>query len=56
MGLKQIRGYLRKKTLCLRFLDFPGVLQILRKEAEKAENGRRRLEKADLKEERPDTP
>ena len=36
-GFKEIRGYLRKKAFFLRFLDFPGALQALRKRAKKAE-------------------
>ena len=39
-GFKEIRGYLRKKAFFLRFLDFPGALQALRKRAKKAEKGR----------------
>ena len=39
-GLKEIRGYLRKKAFFLRFLDFPGAVWALRKRAKKAEKGR----------------
>ena len=38
-GFKQIRGYLGKKAIFLRFLDFRGALQALRKRAKKAEKG-----------------
>ena len=55
-GLKEIRGYLRKTAFFLRFLDFPGALQALRKRAKKAEKGRKRLISADFQEGRPDTP
>ena len=37
-----MRGYLRKKAFFLRFLDFPGAHQALRKRAKKAEKGRKR--------------
>ena len=39
MGFKQIRGYLRKKALLLRFLHFPFALRALQKSAKKAEKG-----------------
>ena len=39
-GCKEIRGYLRKKAFFLRFLDFPGALQALRKRGKKDEKGR----------------
>ena len=55
-GFKEIRGYLRKKAIFLRFLDFPGALQALRKRAKKAEKGRKRPISADFREGRPDTP
>ena len=55
-GFKEIRGYLRKKAFFLRFLDFPGALQALRKRAKKAEKGRKRPISADFQEGRPDTP
>ena len=55
-GFKEIRGYLRKKAFFLRFLDFPGVLQALRKRAKKAEKGRKSPISADFREGRPDTP
>ena len=55
-GFKEIRGYLRKKAFFLRFLDFPGALQALRKGAKKAEKGPKRPISADFREGRPDTP
>ena len=55
-GFKEIRGYLRKKAFFLRFLDFPGALQALRKRAKKPEKGRKRPISADFREGRPDTP
>ena len=55
-GFKEIRGYLRKKALFLRFLDFPGALGTLRKRAKKAEKGRFWPISADFQEGRPDTP
>ena len=55
-GFKEIRGYLRKKAFFLRFLDFPGALQALRKGAKKAEKGRKRPISAEFREGRPDTP
>ena len=55
-GLKQIGGYPRKKAFFLRFLDFPGALQTLRKRAKKAEKGQKRPISADFQEGRPDTP
>ena len=55
-GLKEIRGYLRKKAFFLRFLDFPGALRTLRKRAKKAEKGRKGPISADFREGRPDTP
>ena len=55
-GFKEIRGYPRKKAFFLRFLDFPGVLQALRKGMKKAEKGRKRPISADFREGRPDTP
>ena len=53
-GFKEIRGYLRKKALFLRFLGFPGALGALRKRAKKAEKGRFWLISADFQEGRPD--
>ena len=44
-GFKEIRGYLRKKALFLRFLDFPGVFT---GPPEKGERGRKRAKKADF--------
>ena len=55
-GFKEIRGDLRKKAFFLRFLDFPGALQALQKQAKKAEKGRERPVSADFREGRPDTP
>ena len=55
-GFKEIRGYLRKNAFFLRFLDFPGALQTLRKRAKKAEKGRKRPISADFQGGRPDTP
>ena len=55
-GLKEIRGYLRKKAFFLRFLDFPGAVWALRKRAKKAEKGRKRPISADFRKGRPDTP
>ena len=55
-GLKQIRGYLRKKAFFLRFLDFPGALRALRKRTKKSEKGRKRPISADFQEGRPDAP
>ena len=55
-GLKQIWGYLRKKALFLRFLDFPGALRTHQKRAKKSEKGRKRPILADFQEGRPDTP
>ena len=47
-GFKQIRGYLRKKALFQRFLDFPGAVRALRKRAKTAERGRKRPKEADF--------
>ena len=55
-GFKQIRGYLRKKALFLRFLDFPHAVRALRKRAKKAEKGQKRPISADFQDGRPDTP
>ena len=55
-GFKQIGGNQRKKAFFLRFLEFPGAVRALRKRAEKAEKGRKRLISADFQEGRGDTP